>query len=370
MIVILSGLVFLSLPLFLVIFYFFFKTRGPTGSFKRFVYHIKRAKLVDFENAVTYLVPFLAATLFFLLCITKLMNVDFRKNLFPYISLFPKSLFTPTTIIAIFGPTILALNYRLFNSQFVNSQSSSFRFPALSISQSKFIDARFDHTHQLNALIIAWGAFGYQILMSPLESLLKLTSSVDIISHHRNTTCSDVCLLHSEYTFGRALDQAIYWVQNDLISIVIVTLAIGFVVWTSIRLISGQLSKPEIVALYEKDLSNSFSHPPITSRITLYRYIFVFFSFLYLSWSDCYLKFKQRDIILSQCNFADSDTLGTVVNKMHNIPSDTDSGILLLLLLFFSFLTISIGLHFLANFKYQLKVRYSVTFLRFLTKRF
>jgi hypothetical protein len=255
------------------------------------------------------------------------------------------------------GPTILALNYRLFKGHVADLNADNSSYAGLYRSKFRpYLDAQFDHTHQLNALIIAWGAFAFEIINAPLERLTKLADTIQIIVNQDHISCQNVCLNSTVYKYGDAVNDFIDLASHNLISLLIVSLAFGFVIWAFVRLISGELSTPDIMKLYEKKNQTSFSLPPFASRITLYRYIFVSFTFLYLTWTRCYLTFRARGFFIEKCNFntSDKEIINKETDRILGLPGH-DATIYLIILIVILLITIFIMAYYRAEFIYKLR---------------
>lgn len=340
------------------------KRKGCQFRLRKFFLHSIRQKLIDFANVFTFIILFLVSILVIFICFQKdVFSGDFGDNIFHYFSLLPYSLFTSTSVIAILGPTILSLNYRLFKGytshQSKNHQNNNYaqiHEPSL----SRFIDAQFDHSHQLSALILAWGAFSYQFLITPIVSLINLANNLSIKACQSGYGCNDTCLIN--YSYGDAIDQLVNIIKYEPLSLAIITLAIGFIIWIFVRLISGQLSTTEIVVLYERETNETFSSPPIASRITLYRYILVMFSFLYYVWSKNYLLALSRDELIRKCDFGpmQSKSIINSLNESLNLTLTSNDEIYFILFIILFLLTILVSSHFIANFKYILKSKISL----------
>ena len=156
------------------------KGRGKPRTLRRFYSHIQKKKLFDFQNIATLLVPFLLSFVFLSLCFSEgVFYLDFKDDIFPFISLLPRTFLTPAALIAIAGPTILALNYRLFKGHTADLDKNRNTYSRIYKSPWRpYLDAQFDHSHQLSALIIAWGAFAYEIIADPLERLTKVANTI------------------------------------------------------------------------------------------------------------------------------------------------------------------------------------------------
>jgi hypothetical protein len=329
--------------------------RGEKGSFIRYIYHLKEQNLLLPTNFVTIIILcIISIYLFFHNNVLVYNNSD--DPLILYLHLFFKSFLTPTSFIAIFGPVILALNYRLYIGQ-VTYFSDNEGLALRRTHWRDFIDAQFDHTHELNALIIAWIAFAYQIASNPLFSILKVNS---ILKTHilqklvvdtqisKQYVCND--WLNGDSDIGESLNQCVNNTSHDLLSLIIVTLALGFLVWMLRRLLLGDLSEFKIIKIYEtyvKDDRRIRMYPPLASRITLYRYTLVLFSFLYLAWSEYYITSNVANGIIGKY---------TIINlydavALLNIPQDPNYIWIVLLLICLS-LTVIIYGHYFAYFKY------------------
>ena len=140
-------------------------------------------------------------------------------------------------------------------------------------------------------------------------------------------------------------------------SLVIVSLAFGFVIWASIRLISGELSTSNIVGLYEREKGKELSPPPFASRITLYRVIFVLFSFLYLTWSNCYLTFEAKRLIIGDCHFGDSkNAVQTAIDSALGLPKQS-GGIYLITFIIVFLISMFVVLYYFSELKYLMRAK-------------
>jgi hypothetical protein len=281
----------------------------------------------------------------------------FDRNLvISYFALFLKSLLTFTSILAIFGPSILSLNYNLFighvgdfRLEKTNLYSGLFRTKWIEI-----IDTQFGHSFDLNALIIVWGAFAYQILSNPIYNIHFLLYKIKVFySLNSGLQSIDNCWINKFPTYGDSINECINFISTDPLSIVVITLAIGFVIWIFRRLISGELSQSKTVELYEKYESNGQlknKYFLLSSRITLYRYMFVLFSFLYLAWSEYYIQFNVSKNNISQ---EDAEKYLNTALSSFGIPNNPNYIIFILYLILF-FFTIIIGHHYLSLFGYEI----------------
>lgn len=348
----------LPLIIFLICLLPYFRKRNKNYPFAKLIYHIRKHKQLDFQNVFTFIVPNVVCLFLLFECVRlNFFSVDFLANAKVVLQLFPTSLVTPTIAIAVLGPSILSLNYNLFKAN-VYETSKEFKnfYTGIYLSrEGRFIDAQLDHTHQLNSLVIAWGAFAYEIITLPQRSLASFELAKLKIEN------LSPCL---EQGFKNCTKEPFYealnLIETDFVSLVIITIALGFISWMLIRLISGQLSGIDVVDLYLKDKNKKYTNPPISSRITLYRYVLVFFSFLYLVWVKYYLLIKAK-VKLDKygCNDAlYKSNVSDIISDL-GIPN-LNSGykyIIFVAFAFFLFLSIIIGSHYLANFRYNIKSR-------------
>lgn len=358
--IILQVIIYTPVILFLIFLYFLFfnKKRGKKGGAIRFIYHIRKKKLLRPE----YSASFIFSSALYIFCFYWSVDEKIYINVTPeiataYVYLFLKSLFTPTTLIAILGPTILALNYNLFVGHIGERRiNSSNPYSEMYRTRwSEFIDTQFAHTFELNALIIAWGAFAYQIISNPLTAIEKLIMHIKLYYLQNNIVCNEIGWLEKFPNLSEFSNECMKFIRNELLSVIVISLAIGFVIWIFRRLISGQLSRIREVELYERYWINNRlerRYPSLANRITLYRIILVLFSYLYLAWSEYYITYNIAQNILVRCS-AGSIELLKRITKLSEIPKNPEVIIFILLIVLF-IITIIIGLHFIAVFKYEL----------------
>ncbi len=315
----------------------------------------KNKGLIDFENLLTLSIPLISTIFVFCLCIYKeVFSAGFFSSLEPFLALFPKSLLSPTTIIAVFGPTILSLNYRLFKSHTLDiSKKQNPNYSTIhTVGSNRYIAALFDHSHQLSVLIIAWGAFTFQIFIAPLNSIISVANAINLGSCKLGEICKDTCLVNFRY--GDAVNLVVSETQTDLFSLSITLLAVGFVTWTFIRLISGQLSTNNVVELYEKDENENYSYPTIASRVTLYRFILVAFSYLYFVWSDYYLSISVKNTLLQKCSLSyfNNIKLNNETSEFLQIPINSSNSIYFVLFFILLCLTGLVAWHYISYIKF------------------
>ncbi len=278
---------------------------------------------------------------FFFECINKSIFQDLfddSNKIIPYLTLLLKYIITPTWLIALFGPIILASNYKVSKDSYHKMHQSEW---------GSFIDTRFYHTFDLNALIIGWITFAFQILTNPIFSIQRLNPSIKFYYLQKGITSN----FDSSYDgLGESVGQCFQFITHDLLSILFILLAIGFTIWILIRLLTGQLSETRVIELYEgeeKDGRRERKYPLLSSRITLYRYIIALFSFLYLAWAEYYITFNIVKEIDKNCSPINS--LPELLQKL-SIPENNEFIKLVLFLVFF-ILTIIVCWHYFVYFK-------------------